>query len=152
MTGGDPVLRDAEHYLFRYWLGSMGTKFRRIPNGLPIKGSPNPTIWLNSTVVENVHDPAYNALRPVLEKVLNIAPTTPEMKGWEQRGFREGYCAPGDCETGKRVQELPFGTDLTRAGRPRDGSAMRPASAARLRSRSGITKAQSRLAVIVRLY
>jgi hypothetical protein len=117
-TGGDPVLRDAEHYLLRYWLGSMGTKFGRIPNGLPIKGSPNPTIWLNSTVVENFHDPAYNALRPVIEKVLNIAPTTPEMKGWEQRGFREGYCASGDCGTGKRVQELLFGTDPSQVGPP----------------------------------
>ena len=98
LKGGDSVLRDTEHYLFRYWVASE-SKTVLIPNGLPVDmpEKHNPTLPMHPYIMEHGHDPVYNTMRPLMELKLNIAPTTPEMSAWERQGYGEGYCASGDC-------------------------------------------------------
>ena len=52
---------------------------------------------MNSLVMEDFHDPAYNVPRAFASKVLPMTPTSPEMHQWEQRGYQYGYCAGGHC-------------------------------------------------------
>lgn len=103
LKGGDPILRNAEHYLFRRWLQSEGRVF--IPNGLPfMKAGPhNPTVAMNSWVMKNLHDPIYNLLRElILEKLplININKTTPDMFYFEKKGYEHG-----ELDFEKRNQE-----------------------------------------------
>jgi hypothetical protein len=103
LKGGDPnleydtrleirILRDAEHYLFRFWITSARGVVT-IPNGVPSmeKGPYNPPLAMHWAVMGIIHDPIYNFLRQtILEKITNMAPTTPEMSYWEEKGYRDG--------------------------------------------------------------
>jgi hypothetical protein len=53
---------------------------------------------MDSIFMETAHDPLYNSIgRPALDVILDIAPATPQMEEWEERGYNYGYCAGGDC-------------------------------------------------------
>ena len=99
LNGGDPTLRDAEHFLFRYWIASLGGDYVSIPNNLhgvaELNAGWNPNAIVNSFIVQNINDVFYNAIRPTLEKHFDITPTTPSMFEWEFRGFEYGYVAAG---------------------------------------------------------
>jgi hypothetical protein len=100
LSGGPADLRDAEHYLFRYWVAAE-SGLVVIPDGLPINMSStwNPTLPMHPLVMQFVHDPVYNSLRPGLARITDgVTPATPAMEQWEQRGYRDGYCASGDCQ------------------------------------------------------
>jgi RHS repeat-associated protein len=113
LKGGDVVLRDAEHFLFRYWLASRPTFGEVVwiprpnPGGKGV-GETTEDPWykapMNAWFMHDVHDPIYNPLREnVLEHIQDIAPTTPSMYEWERRGYGYGFCAAGDCN---RLLEL----------------------------------------------
>ena len=92
LSGGDPILRNAEHYLFRKWISS-NTGFRRIPDGVPFMkpGPLNPTVAVREDAVRKLHDPLYNPLREhVLDKVFTINKTTPDMYYFEKKGYEAG--------------------------------------------------------------
>jgi RHS repeat-associated protein len=92
LKGGDPILRNAEHYLFRKWLAHEGGTVT-IPRGLPVNvpSQVNPILPMSQWFMQNVHDPIYNnVIRPDLEKHSNVAKATPEMYFFEREGFREG--------------------------------------------------------------
>jgi len=116
LKGGDPILRNAEHYLFRKWLAYEGG-FVTIPNGLPFMnpGSWNPTVTMAQPLMEYFHDPVYNALRSnVLENVVNINKTSPDMYFFEAMGYAEGerlrvnpqsdWYAPAAMSPGERAE------------------------------------------------
>lgn len=119
LKGGDSVLRDAEHFLFRFWLASRPTfgEVVWIPRPLPWgKGvgetaeDPSYTAPMNSLFMMNMHDVFYNPLREIiLERIKNISPTTPSMYEWERRGYNYGFCAAGDCD---RLRQLEHSMEL----------------------------------------
>lgn len=93
LNGGDPHLRDAEHFLFRKWISFK--VHVEIPDGLPFmnRGYYNPTVNVSKDFFELFHDPAYNLLRKtILEKIFDISPTSPEMLKFEAWGFEIGKC------------------------------------------------------------
>jgi len=94
LKGGDPILRNAEHYLFRKWTASeKDNAFVKIPDGLPFMdpGKWNPTLMMNAGVMGGIHDPLYNWLRThILEHLININKTTPDMYFFEQAGYEAG--------------------------------------------------------------
>lgn len=111
LKGGSPVLRDAEHFLFRYWLASRpvfgetvwvprpfpwGKGVGDIPEDPPYKGPMNVRAM---TVHDLFYNPARKLVGGVLPRnpVLYISPTTPSMGEWELRGYNYGSCAAGDC-------------------------------------------------------
>ncbi|MCK5241481.1 DUF4157 domain-containing protein [bacterium] len=106
--GGNPVLRDAEHYLFRYMLAFNLDNWVEIEDGLPVNMSSerNLTLYMNANVMQNYHDPIYNSIiRPILEEIIDIAPATPSMTEWEERGWQDGYCDAGRCNFREEVEE-----------------------------------------------
>jgi len=107
-SGGDAMLRDAEHYLFRYYLATQLDDVVWIPDGLPfnIPSEYNPPIPMNAFVMQYWHDPLYNELvRPVLEQFMDVAPTTESMTEWEERGWHDGFCAVGQCDFREAYEE-----------------------------------------------
>jgi hypothetical protein len=120
MKGGDPsldytaqteiqILRDAEHYLFRYWITSA-QRIVTIPHGIPlnIDKSINPTLPMNWVVIGLIHDPIYNFVRhTILEKITNISPTTPEMNYWEEKGFQDGMHSEREAPSCARTDSCP---------------------------------------------
>jgi hypothetical protein len=91
LAGGDPILRNAEHYLFRKWISAEGV--RKIPDGLPFMspGPLNPTIIVSEYAVRRIHDPIYNPIREyVLQEFLPINKTTPDMYYFEKKGYEAG--------------------------------------------------------------
>jgi RHS repeat-associated protein len=86
------VLRDTEHYLMRYWIAWELDTTRMIPYGLPMAPATswNPPMPMNVRVMREYHDQGYNQLRPYLEQVFHMSPTTREMVQWEHRGYEEG--------------------------------------------------------------
>lgn len=92
LKGGDPILRNTEHFLFRRWLAHEHGSVT-IPNGLPFMdpGPWNPTLPMAHPIMEFFHDPIYSKLREnILEKVANINKTTPDMYYFEAQGYNEG--------------------------------------------------------------
>jgi hypothetical protein len=105
---GDPgavVLRDTEHFLFRYLVSSKLNEGVEIPDGLPWEppGPDNPTIRVDEFFMHEIHDPIYNPAREVGESLgVRLTPSTPDMYEWEGRGYDYGYCAAGECGRGSR--------------------------------------------------
>jgi len=92
LKGGDPVLRNAEHYLFRKWLAHEGGTVT-IPRGLPIRvpGQLNPIVLMSQWVMERIHDPVYNnAIRPDLESISDVSKAGPDMYHFEREGYAAG--------------------------------------------------------------
>jgi RHS repeat-associated protein len=92
LSNGDPVLRNAEHYLFRRWLASEGG-IVWIPDGLPFMdpGTFNPTIPMEAKFMEYFHDTIYNRFRRTIgEWLFDITPSTPDMYFFESLGYTEG--------------------------------------------------------------
>jgi len=106
------ALRDAEHFLLRYFLASEGGIGQSIPDAI---GSGS--LSLSSGFVRGIHDPIYNWLRPnVFEEVFNntimgvytFSPTTQSMMDWEQRGMDYGYNQGGGLKREPDVYDEPF--------------------------------------------
>ncbi len=91
-SGGDfSVMRDAEHFLFRYWIASLGGETVLIPRGIPFNmpADWNPTIPMNELGMR-IHDLIYNPFREIVDDYLPISPTTPSMYYWESLGYELG--------------------------------------------------------------
>jgi hypothetical protein len=94
------ALRDAEHFLFRYWITSQeitypGVRVGRFRHG--VAETPE-DLWTDDLRVskeemEYLHDPMYNASRRMADSVFDIAPTTQQMLEWERRGYEYGKYA-----------------------------------------------------------